>query len=437
MANDGLFKRPDSPFWYCSIVDADGVMRPKSTRCRDREAARLARKELEKRAADPTYRAAHETTLAEYITRFMEERRSRGKAPGTLKMYDEKSRHLARLMPSTLAQITALVVDDYITKRRNEGASASTIHKELVTLRGVLRLAVRHEKFAADPRAVLPIGFSTEYEPRKHFLTTEQVDALIRALPKHRAAYLCFIVGTGARAGEIGRARPEHIDLKRGFVKLLGTKAARGTGGRKIIERHVPITALSESYVKRALADAEGGKGGAMFSAWANIWRELGNYCDVLGFPHTTRNDLRRTFSTWLQQHGVPNEVNAKMMGHRNVRMVEEVYGQAKPEDIKMSVERAIGTVGNLYGNAEKSGDKREGLCFKIPEKSCRPCGIRTRDQRIKSPRGVAGFPDKISRYRVTGANLGVQPEPRTFGELIDGALALTGTALRTLRGGQ
>jgi integrase len=43
------------------------------------------------------------------------------------------------------------------------------------------------------------------------------------------------------------------------------------------------------------------------------------------------RNDLRRTYSTWLRADGVPNELSAPTMGHKDTRMLDRVYARLSP----------------------------------------------------------------------------------------------------------
>ena len=108
--------------WYAWIF---GKFR--STGCHDRKAAVLRARELERRAADPTYQAAHETTLRVAIDAFLDDRRNtRNRAKGTMHCYDVKTRHLIRLLGerTPLAHITALRVDQYIAQARAAAISS-------------------------------------------------------------------------------------------------------------------------------------------------------------------------------------------------------------------------------------------------------------------------------------------------------------------------
>jgi len=52
--------------------------------------------------------------------------------------------------------------------------------------------------------------------------------------------------------------------------------------------------------------------------------------CARAGIPRCTPNDLRRTYSTWLRADGVPNELSAPTMGHKDTRMLDRVYARLR-----------------------------------------------------------------------------------------------------------
>ena len=107
-----------------------------------------------------------------------------------------------------------------------------------------------------------------------------------------------------------------------------------------------------------ALENAKG-PGDPMFVCWENVRRDLDAACiriekklnpgfdhgpDKLSkrlravppkpFPSVSPNDLRRTCATWLRAQGVPPHLIAPVMGHRDSRMVERVYGRLPIDDL-------------------------------------------------------------------------------------------------------
>ena len=285
--------------------------------------------------ADPAHYAANTATLADALTRLIEDRRNRKRAAGTITMYDQKGRHICRVFgpDARLASVTAASVDGYVRTRLTEGASRHTVHKELVTLRALLKVALRHGEFSGDVSAVMPVGFSPNYEPRKTYLTPKQVDALLAALPLARSAHVAYVVATGARRAEAVKAR--RSDVVGQFATLHGTKTGSSA-------RTAPIVlARHRALLKRALRDAPGDD--PLFVGWGNARRDIAKACNEAKIPVVTWNDLRRTFASWLKQAGVRNEDIASLLGHVGTSMVRRVYGQDTPEALASSLRNQLG----------------------------------------------------------------------------------------------
>jgi hypothetical protein len=136
---------------------------------------------------------------------------------------------------------------------------------------------------------------------------------------------------TSARWSEAKRAELAHV-LQRGggtFVQLQGTKTKRS-------KREVPILGSAGVLLAWAL-------GRPIFPSWPNVRRDLHAACKRAGIPPCSPNDLRRTFSTWMQQAGAGNDLIAQAMGHVDSRMVERVYGRMQPDDLARLLEQRTG----------------------------------------------------------------------------------------------
>ena len=135
MADPKLYRRGD--VWWARILG-----KRVTTGCKDRQAALLRARVLEREHADPAHRAANEATLGDALVAFLADRDAHGRSKGTLHCYRIKVRHLGAVLGVTLplAQVTAERVDGYTRRRLDDGASRNTIGKELTVLRGVLKL---------------------------------------------------------------------------------------------------------------------------------------------------------------------------------------------------------------------------------------------------------------------------------------------------------
>lgn len=333
--------------WY--YVDGKRVSR--STKCRDRRAAEAAVTEWERVAADPAYRASHETTLTSALERLISDRRERERAAGTISMYETKGAHLLRLLGAftPLARIDAKAVDGFVSKRLGEGAARTTIGKELTTLRSALKIAKRRGEFSADVSAVMPTGWSIEYKPRRRFLTAPEAQRLISELLADRGAHVAFILATGAGWIESTRARRSDIDFARGRVLVRGSK------NKYRVDRPVPIVAFAWpllEHVVKILGDG----GGLLFRPWTNVRGDLGTACRRAGIEPVTPNDLRRTPATWLRQHGIAPHLIGAMLGHADSRMVERVYGRMPEESLGAALRTGLGERSSIVAVAAERG---------------------------------------------------------------------------------
>lgn len=340
-----LYKRGDSPNWYTTI-DGRGV----STGCRDKRAAEARSIQLERAAFAP--RAAPDApTLAAALERAVADRVQRGRADGTLHMWRIKAGQLLRVLgaETPLPDIDATALDRYVETRHEEGAAAATIAKEVGCLAVALRIALRRGEITKDPRAILPVELHRESKPRTRALSPEELrlllaDLLDDKLPQRRrsmaerAGQVAFIVATSARWGEAERARRE--DVAGDYVLLRGTKTAGAA-------RTVPILPTTAPLLRIAL---EHGGEGLLFSPWGNVRRDLHEACERVGIPPCSPNDLRRTTATWLRNAGVAPQLIAVVLGHRDARMVERVYGRMSPEALRDELMLKVGGVVPLLG---------------------------------------------------------------------------------------
>jgi len=118
------------------------------------------------------------------------------------------------------------------------------------------------------------------------------------------------------------------------MLRLHGTK----TDGS---DRRVPVVAFSIPLLEHALTHCEG-EDGLLFRPWGNVRRDIAAACERAGIPTCTPNDLRRTFAIWWRHHGVATHDIAALLGHRDSRMVERVYGRTDAQSLGRALERRL-----------------------------------------------------------------------------------------------
>lgn len=343
-------KKNGSRVWWASWTENKRTVR-RSTEASTKGAAELVIARWERERADPIYAAAQAATFGVEAGRFLTscegavERKKM--APETLEMYEQKAGTLVRVLGQglRLAEIDGSTFQGFIDarraefqKERNKPIAESTLYKEWVTFRQILKQAWRAQRFGRDPGSLKPEHFSAEYIPRDTFLTEDQADALLAQLTGDRMRTVAFVIGTGARRREWNRARSG--DLKPNEVHLRGTKTEKS-------DRHIPILAPTAKWA--ALA------GDPPFPPWANARRDILQACKRAGVPGCTWNDLRRTFASRLALAGIQSNVGRRLMGHGSELMWNRVYARVQTGGLREMAERQIGPA------AEKKPPTEEG----------------------------------------------------------------------------
>jgi integrase len=324
---------------------------------RDKKAAILATRELERRKADPSYAKAHGVTLEDACDAFLREapiagNRAKPPAAATLEMWRLHCGHFVGVWghDAALASIDAAAVERYIAQRRAElipgkradrpRVSAATVDKELSTLRKVLAAAHRRGEFHRDPDTLMPAR-QPSGKRLTRALTWEQVPRLLDAwgAREDRAATCAFIVGLGADKAALRTARSADFDFARGVVLVRGTKTERRYA-------EVPIVPPFGALVRRAHAylltrEAQGLVG---FPEWlrGNASRDLAAACVRAELPRVTLRDLRRTCGQILRARGVAPHLIGAVLRHTDGRMAELHYATLKAEDTGELVRAAM-----------------------------------------------------------------------------------------------
>ena len=239
----------------------------------------------------------------------------------SIQYYNTKYSTLKQYLGATtvMESITPDSVDSYIQVRQLKEACRNTITKELGLLTALLYFAKRKGWYSGDLNILKPKGFGSKYNPKTRVLTNEEVAQLPQMFRPEYLKQLYFILGTGARLGEVRSARVG--DVRKETVLLRGTKTA-------LAYREIPILDSTRRLIEVASDISSTTLGNTMFLPWPGIHCSINDACAKYGMPHFSPNDLRRTFATRLVEKSGNLYAVSKMLGHANTAMVQKVYGR-------------------------------------------------------------------------------------------------------------
>lgn len=317
-----LYKRGD--VWWARGSDRGRKWR-KSTKHTSLAKARLVVARWERELADPAHFRADQATVESAAKRWLREIRVTMN-PETVRFYEVKAAHVRRVLGSEkLSRITHERILGYIEQRDAEGAHPHTRHRELTTLRLILKSAKRAGEFKEDPRDVVP-KVKAGYVPQEQWVEPDVIWAAIANLLPHRGAALAFVAGTACDFANIPNQKREDIEPSKVWVR--GTKTSTRA-------RWVPRVSIFEKFVHHAETHAlPGNPGDLLFGEWSNMARDVRAACRRAGVTEFTARTIRRSCATWMARAGVPFPIAAKFMGHASLAMLLKVYAKFGVEDI-------------------------------------------------------------------------------------------------------
>jgi integrase len=236
-----------------------------------------------------------------------------------------------------LHRITTKMVEEYKVKRA-ESVVASTVTRELFTIKNMLRNAVEWGYLKESSAArVKKLKTGT---PHFRYLSAGEVAVLLAACQQsdnpQLYAFVVTALNTGMRLGELTALEWKDIDFKRRIIRV-DNKEDHHTKNYQC--RTIPINdALTEVLrkVPRRLNSSYvfQHKGGEKFHKMKTGFQ---NAVKRAGIPHVRFHDLRHTFASHLVMGGVDIRTVQELLGHKDIRMTMR-YSHLAPDHMKNAV---------------------------------------------------------------------------------------------------
>ncbi|MDD5562298.1 MAG: site-specific tyrosine recombinase XerD [Thermoanaerobaculaceae bacterium] len=229
----------------------------------------------------------------------------------------------------------------YLTVLRGRGLAARSAARALAALRGLYRYMVERGICAHDPTLDLE---SPKLMPAlPHFLTAEEVDALLaapdvsRRLGLRDRAMIETLYATGVRVSELVGLTLGQLRLDPGYVRVWGK------GGK---ERIVPVGAAARAWLARYIEEVRPGldrkrcddlfltvrgEGMTRQCFWQLI-KAHGRRAAIA--THLSPHVLRHSFATHLLEHGADLRAVQAMLGHSDISTTE-IYTHVTRERLR------------------------------------------------------------------------------------------------------
>jgi integrase len=278
-----------------------------------------------------------------------------------------KSHLKAHLKPTfgtqPLLNITKAEIRTWVAQQMRTYASWTVIGRTSV-LDSILRAAVDEGRLRTNPCD----GIVVPHRPtEKRFLTAEEVERIVAALPKRHARHRALILlgaYSGMRLGEMTGLRRRNVDLTAGRVTVADVMASLENGHR--YPRPYPKTNASRRTLKlppsivdelrhhlATFAGPEfvfvGERSGRPLDDCHfrdRVWKKALEAAEIAA-PLPDIHDLRHTHAALLIAQGTPVKALQRRLGHSNVQTTLNTYGHLYPEvedELVAGLERTIVT---------------------------------------------------------------------------------------------
>lgn len=205
---------------------------------------------------------------------------------------------------------SSATIEDYQTRRLNDGISASTVNTELVVAHKFFEWAVRRGHAKSNP--VKGVKRLKANKPERKFLTNDEINRLCAVSTcVGFVAYIKFLQYTGAREAEALRVKWADVDFQNRRV-CIGSDGLSKNGKSRHVDFSEALRAHLESWYR-----PEFGGSSLVFPSTTRAMRsELERARQKAGLPSVGFHDLRRHFVSQCVMCGIDFATISKWIGH-------------------------------------------------------------------------------------------------------------------------
>lgn len=324
----GIYRRPDSRFWWICTTLPNGQAIRQSARTENREEAAALLAKLRHEAYLQSYLGVKpKRSWQEAVVRYLEVKANlRGV---------EKYRAICRRLDPYLGglmlnDINGDTVWQIVQGELKRGKKIATINRHLAVVRGLLRMARDEWQWIdAIPKVRLLPG---EVE-RDRWLSQEEAQRLLAVCPPHLAALVRFALATGCRAREIAGLEWNRVDLRRQTAWLNQTK--NGTP-RGVPLNHDAVKVLQEQQGRHPQFCFTFRGKPIRWELTNSAWRTATRKAGLEDFRF---HDLRHTWASWHRQAGTSCD-ELKELGGWKSRVMVDRYAKFATEHLAAAASR-------------------------------------------------------------------------------------------------
>jgi len=247
-----------------------------------------------------------------------------------------------------LADLKKTDIETYIADCKKDGKAASTIDKDIIYIKAILKQAFFDDLVSGRTlKVAMAVQKTGEqgYNARGRVMSIDEYKLLLVKANAFAKAYIEAAMLTGCRYGELRQLLWEMVDRKSGVIRLPAkiTKTNRG----RVIPITAPLVALFDSLPRSLSGFILCYKGNPLKVSNGNaIPRSFQAACNDAGILYGRNeegglifHDIRRTVKTNMTTAGVPGAYRNVFMGHAQLGM-DKHYFKPTEDDLALMMDR-------------------------------------------------------------------------------------------------
>lgn len=260
----------------------------------------------------------------------------------------------AHLGGKYLDTINRAMIDRLTDARIAEGVSNASVNRVLEVLRAILRKSINEWEWLDRAPQVRMLKEPTR---RIRFLTREEAQRLLAALPEHLADMAAFSLATGLRRSNVTGMEWSQVDV----VKRLAWIHPDQAKARKAIP--VPLNAEAVLLIRKQIGKHPthvfSYKGKPIYQVSTKAWYKA---LERAGIEDFRWHDLRHTWASWHVQNGTPLFALQELGGWESPEMVRRYAHLAAdhlaPYADRLCALRVVESDGNDTNTAQAGNEK-------------------------------------------------------------------------------
>jgi integrase len=357
-----LYRRPNSKKWWCRFTAPNGAEIRRSTGTDDKRQAQEYADRL-KAALWRIHRLGDKPrrTWQEAVVRWVAAHQHKATLDDDLQRLRWLNPHLGSLY---LDEITRSRCETVAEAKAREGVAPATVNQYLQVIRVILRFAEQEwDWLDKAPR----LRFRPVPKHRIRWLTRDEADRLLAALPEHLAAMVRFTLATGLRAANVTGLTWSQVDLSRRVAWVHADEAKDG------VALNVPLNDEAVLVLRKELGKHPSRvftfEGEPVGHPNGKAWRKALDRAGIRPYhgkeassryPTQERykyddfrwHDLRHTWASWHVMAGTPLEALMELAGWDDYTMARR-YAHLAPAHVAQyaqNVNRGLHLVRTVSG---------------------------------------------------------------------------------------